>query len=81
MHMPAILILLPSGDYIENMDINKSEEEENAYYNKIHTRISRFRFRRAERTSWDENKRKKTESSSEERGSVIFSCYVIGILQ
>jgi hypothetical protein len=39
--MTAVLILLASGDCVANMEINKFEEEINAYYIKIFTPVWR----------------------------------------
>jgi hypothetical protein len=45
MRMTAVLILLASGDFVANLEMNEFEEEMNTDYNKTVTTVSRGTFR------------------------------------
>jgi hypothetical protein len=52
--MTAILILLALHHCVSNMEINPLEEEIKTDYSKLITPLYTDRFRRADRTSWDD---------------------------
>jgi hypothetical protein len=72
--MTAVLILLALHHCVSNMEINPLEEEIKTDYSKLITPLYTGRFRRADRTSWDETII--ARNCSEARRNVIFTFYV-----
>jgi hypothetical protein len=58
MRKVAILILVGKVECVGYMEMKNSEEEMNADYSKTVTAVPRGRFRRADTSSWDKEKKR-----------------------